>query len=142
MPYKISGKGDALGCAGYGVQDESGKTVGCHATRAEAENHLQALYANVPEASKADDNNLLSYPGVGIKRPSQGQATTTGKGRSRDVTSGNVKSKYGKKPKNMRRGKSPNANDDASGAVVSGGTSMGTKADDTDFWSGSAFAKK
>ena len=122
MPYKISGKGDALGCAGYGVQDESGKTVGCHATRAQAEDHLKALYANVPDATKAEANPSFTidpkYPGAGIKRPSQGRST--------DTTSGNVKSKYGKKPKNNRRGRSSDARDGAgSGTVSSGGTSMG-----------------
>lgn len=140
MPYHVGERG-SNGCAGYPVVDESGKVVGCHPKRAQAEDHMGALYANVPEASKADDSVLSTYPGVGIKRPSQGMATTSG-GRSRDTTSGNVKSKYGKKPKKNRRGRNPYANGDPAGAVVSGGTSMGTKTDEMDFWDGSAFGKK
>lgn len=116
--HKISGKGDALGCAGYGVQDESGKTVGCHATRAEAENHLRALYANVPEAKK--DMSITvdpKYPGAGIKRPEQGRAGgKTGSG---------IRSQYGKKPKKTNRGRSPDALN-SNGAIAAGGTSMGT----------------
>jgi len=132
MPYHIGERG-SNGCAGYPVVDESGKVVGCHPKRAEAEDHMSALYANVPEASKVDDNNLLTYPGVGIKRPSQGQATTSGKGRSRDTTSGNVKSKYGKRPKKSRRGRSGDAKDGiGSGGIMSGGTSMGSKAETID----------
>lgn len=118
MPYKISGKGDALGCAGYGVQDEAGKTVACHATRAEAEAHVAALYANVPDAKK--DMSLTvdpKYPGAGIKRPEQGRAGgKTGSG---------VRSQYGKKPKKTNRGRSSDALN-SSGAIGAGGTSMGT----------------
>lgn len=141
MPYHIGERG-SNGCAGYPVVDEAGKVAGCHPKRAMAEDHMGALYANVPDAQKADDNNLLTYPGVGIKRPSQGSATTSGKGRSRDTTSGNVKSKYGKKPKKTRRGRNPYANGDPAGAVVANGTSMGTKSENVDFWAGSAFASK
>jgi hypothetical protein len=142
MPYHI-GEHGSNGCSGYPVIDESGKVVGCHPKRAQAEDHMGALYANVPEAQKADDNALLSYPGVGIKRPSQGMATTSG-GKSKDTTSGNIKSKYGKKPKNIRTGRSGNANDNAAGSVVSGGSggSMGTKFDNMTFWDGTAFEKK
>lgn len=50
------------------------------------------------------------YPGVGIKRPAQG-----GK-----ATGGNIKSKYGKKPKRTRNGRSGDATG-SSGAFSSGG---------------------
>jgi len=124
MPYKISGRGDALGGGGYGVQDESGKTVGCHPTRRAAEEHLRALYANVPDAEKAEAANPSMtveprYPGAGIRRPSQGG------GRSRDTTSGNIKSKYGKKPKKTNRGRNSD-NNPSTGAIGAGGTSMGS----------------
>jgi hypothetical protein len=124
MPYKISGKGDALGCGGYGVQDDSGKTVGCHATRREAEAQLRALYANVPDAEKSDINPSMAveprYPGAGIRRPSQGRAG------GKKTTGSNIKSKYGKKPKGTRRGRSGDARDGAGpGAIGAGGTSMG-----------------
>jgi len=117
MPYKISGKGDGLGCSGYAVQDEAGKTVGCHGTRAEAESHVAALYANVPDAQK--DMSITvdpKYPGAGIKRPEQGRAGgKTGSG---------IRSQYGKKPKNTRRGRSSDAlNSD--GAIGVSGNSMG-----------------
>jgi hypothetical protein len=125
MPYKISGRGDALGCSGYGVQDESGKTVGCHATRREAEAQVRALYANVPDASKSEDVSPSlavepRYPGAGIRRPQQGRSA--GKG----TTGSNIKSKYGKKPKNTRRGRSGDAKDGGPGAIgTNGSTSMG-----------------
>ncbi len=50
MPYRI--ETDRGGCAYAVVVEGTGKVVGCHATRREAEQHLRALYANVPEASK------------------------------------------------------------------------------------------
>lgn len=50
------------------------------------------------------------YPGVGIKRPQQG-----GK-----PTGGNIKSKYGKKPKKKRTGRSGDATG-SEGAISSGG---------------------
>lgn len=53
MPYHIGANG-SNGCSGYPVVDEGGKVVGCHGTEAEATNHLQALYANVPDATKSD----------------------------------------------------------------------------------------
>lgn len=51
MPYHIGEKGSG-GCSGFPVVEEGGKVVGCHPTKAEATNHLQALYVNVPDASK------------------------------------------------------------------------------------------
>lgn len=53
MPYHIGNKG-SNGCSGFPVLDDKGKSVGCHPTKAKALNHLQALYANVPDASKSD----------------------------------------------------------------------------------------
>ena len=126
MPYHISGKGDGLGCKdGYAViNSNNGKVVGCHPTRSDAEKQLAALHINVMDA-KADDNPLNTYPGVGIKRPSQGMATTSG-GKSKDVTTGRVKSKYGKKPRKVRRGRNSD-NLPSNGAVgTNGSTSMGT----------------
>ena len=143
MPYHI-GEHGSNGCSGYPVIDEGGKVVGCHPKRAQAEDHMGALYANVEEAQKADDNAMLSYPGVGIKRPSQGVASTSG-GRSRNTTGSNIKSKYGKKPKKVNRGRSGNAKDGATAGsigVSSGGTAMGSKFDDVDFWDGTAFGRK
>ena len=125
MPYRVGGKGDTLGCAGYAVLDESGKTVGCHATRADADNQLQALYANVPDAEKSEvagANPSFSvdpkYPGAGIRRPSQGKAGNS-------TTGSNIRSSYAKRPKKTRRGRSSDAlNSD--GAIGAGGTSMGS----------------
>lgn len=121
MPYKISGRGDALGCSGYGVQDENGKTVGCHPTRSAAEDHLRALYANVPDAEKSDVVGINpsftvdpKYPGVGIKRPEQGRKGGT-PGKSA------IGSKPGKTPKKKIRGRHSDAQGTAQGAFSSGG---------------------
>jgi hypothetical protein len=76
------------------------------------------------------------YPGIGVKRPTQGKAGGT--------TGSNVKSKYGKKPKKINRGTISASGNIEQGGIVSGGGggSMGTKADDNDFWAGSAFEKR
>lgn len=120
MPYRISGRGDALGCGGYGVQDESGKTVGCHPTRAAAERHVAALYANVPDASKVDAANPSftvdpKYPGVGIKRPEQGRRGGT-PGPSA------IGNKPAPAPKKRRWGRHSDASTSATGATSSGGS--------------------
>jgi hypothetical protein len=105
MPYRVGGKG-TNGCSGYPVVKEDGEVVGCHPTRAKADAHLQALYANVSDAEKSAVAGATPsftveprYPGVGVKRPQQGKGTT----------GGNIKSKYGKKPKNTNRGRSGDA---------------------------------
>jgi hypothetical protein len=114
MPYKISGKGDGLGCKGYAVQDDAGKVVGCHSTRMAAENQIKALYANVEDAKK--DMSITvdpKYPGVGVKRPEQGRAG----GKTGSFT----KPKYGKDPRKKRWGRHSDAQDAAQGAISSGG---------------------
>jgi hypothetical protein len=128
MPYRVGGKG-TNGCKGYPVVKENGEVVGCHATRAEADNQLQALYANVPDAEKnkvAGANPSFTieprYPGAGVKRPSQGTAGNS-------TTGGNVRSIYAKKPKKNRRG-TQNFMGDSDGAIATSGTSMGTKSMD------------
>ena len=119
MPYKISGKGDGLGCSGYAVQDDSGKTVGCHGTRAAAEEHVAALYANVPDATKAEANPSFTvdpkYPGVGIKRPEQGRRGGT-PGPSA------IGNKPAPAPKKRRWGRHSDASTSATGATSSGGS--------------------
>jgi hypothetical protein len=117
MPYSIGGKGDSIGCEGYGVLDQSGKVVGCHATRSEAEMHVAESYKNLEDV-KADGVASANpsftidpkYPGVGIKRPSQGGPTTGSK----------TKSKYGKKPKSINTGRNSDNNSSA-GSISSGG---------------------
>lgn len=134
MPYHVGEKG-SNGCSGYPVVKEGGEVMGCHDTQDSANSQLQALYAN--EAEKADSSILpaqpsstanSTYPGVGIKRPTQG----TLKVRS-EITDSRIKSKYGKKPKINRRGRSGDALD-SSGAIATtgGGMSMGSKADNAD----------
>ena len=128
MPYRIGGKGDNIGCSGYAVLDESGKSVGCHPTRSDAEKQLAALYANVSDASKGDGvapaNPSFTvdpkYPGAGTRYPEQGRG-------SRNTTRGNIKSKYGKKPKKTNTGRNSDNNSSA-GAISSGGSggSVGT----------------
>src|SRR5579863_7177360 len=60
MPYKLNGK-----CV---VNVATGETVpgGCHATRAGAVAHLRALYSNVPDATKADEQSARPNGVVGI----------------------------------------------------------------------------
>jgi hypothetical protein len=125
MPYKVSGKGDALGCSGYAVQTETGKIVGCHATRADADAHLQALYANVEDASKSEVAGATPsftvdprYPGAGIRRPQQGRA-------GRGTTGSSIRSQYGKKPKNTRRGRNSDNNPSSGALGTVDGTSLG-----------------
>ena len=129
MPYHIGGKGDSLGCkGGYGVIDsDTGEVVGCHPTRLDAEKQLAALHANVADAkgdgvAPANPSFTVDpkYPGAGIKRPQQG-------GGSRDTTSSNIKSKYGKKPKRTNTGRNSDNNSSTGAFGVSGsGMSMGT----------------
>lgn len=116
MPYRVGAKG-TNGCGGYPVVKEDGEVVGCHATRGEADAHLQALYANVPDAEKADVAGANpsftvdpKYPGVGIKRPNSGRSSFRS----------SIQSKYGKKPKGTRRGRSGDATG-SNGAISSGG---------------------
>ena len=124
MPYSVGAKG-SYGCKGYPVIKQDGEIMGCHATRAQAEDQIAAI--NISEHEQKADSSILpaqpsataipNYPGVGIKRPGQGKK----------ATDWSIKSKYAKKPK-IRGGRSGDAlNSD--GAVASGGSggSMGTK---------------
>jgi hypothetical protein len=139
MPYHVGAKG-SNGCSGYPAVKEGGEVMGCHATEAEALAQVQALYAN--EAEKSDSGITPSqtssdeaiYPNLGIKKPTQGKAGDS-------TTGGNVKSKYGKKPKHMNRGAGGNPNDSTGAIATTSATSMGTKSDE-DFWAGSAFSKR
>jgi hypothetical protein len=79
MPYHIGEKG-SNGCSGYPVVSDKGHVAGCHPTEAAATNQLQALYANVEDASKADAASVTTSdapenpsshlnPEVGMKHP-------------------------------------------------------------------------
>jgi hypothetical protein len=79
MPYSVGAQG-SYGCSGYPVVEEGGKVVGCHATEAEATNHLQALYANVKDAQKDAVASVMTSdvpenpsaninPAAGMKHP-------------------------------------------------------------------------
>lgn len=48
MPYKVQASGDKF-CV---VKESTGKKMGCHATKAEAEKQMAALYANEPSLGK------------------------------------------------------------------------------------------
>lgn len=52
MPWKVQ-KGDDS-CPFEVVRADTGEHVACHPTEGEAMNHVQALYANVPEGERAD----------------------------------------------------------------------------------------
>ena len=67
MPYHI-GKEGSNGCSGFPVIDDKGKTVGCHPTKAKAVNHMQALYANVPDASKGEQPTKNNWEGMFFPR--------------------------------------------------------------------------
>lgn len=117
MPYSVGEKG-SYRCGGYPVVDEGGKVMGCHPTRAAADNQLQALYANVPDAEKsavAGANPSFTvdpkYPGVGIKRPQQSKSD-----------SGIIPTQTRQKSRKTRRGISGDASSGSSGAVSSGGS--------------------
>jgi hypothetical protein len=63
MPWRVTDK--APGCSGYAVVKEgTSEVVGCHKTKAEAINHMQALYAS--EADKIDSSQATN------KNPQQG----------------------------------------------------------------------
>lgn len=78
MPYHVGEKG-SNGCSGYPVVSDAGRVAGCHTTQAEAVNQMQALYANVPDATKGEASIETSgnpenpsesiNPAVGMKKP-------------------------------------------------------------------------
>jgi hypothetical protein len=78
MPYHVGAKG-SNGCSGYPVVSDEGHVAGCHGTESEATAQLGALYANVPDATKAEraiessgnpENPSESVnPKAGMKKP-------------------------------------------------------------------------
>ena len=117
MPYHVGGKG-TNGCKGYPVVEEGGKVVGCHPTRAHADAHLQALYANVPDAEKSAVAGATPsftvdprYPQVGQKNPEQRGTGTTG---------GRMHGKPTKKKPKINYGRM-NATPGSNGGIDSGG---------------------
>jgi hypothetical protein len=58
MPYLISQGGGTCGDSQYAVLSESGATMGCHGSKAEAKEQLAALYANEPDASKSAGSEI------------------------------------------------------------------------------------
>lgn len=95
MPYHIGDKG-SHGCAGYPVVlDDTGEAVGCHETLAAAKRHLAALYANVPEASKAADGYVppqavraAAKRGLELRAKYNRGGTSVGVARARDLSNG------------------------------------------------------
>ena len=63
MPYNIRESGSR-----YTVVDDNGKVVGTHSTRAEAERHQRALYANVEDASKSGQPTRNNWAGMFFPR--------------------------------------------------------------------------
>lgn len=53
MPYSISQGGGTCGASQYAVLSDSGKTMGCHDTKDEAQDQLAALYVNDPDAKES-----------------------------------------------------------------------------------------
>lgn len=58
MPYGVRRSGSQ-----YVVVDDNGKVVGRHPTRSAAERQRRALYANVPDAKKADWDGFFPKKG-------------------------------------------------------------------------------
>lgn len=53
MPYKVTKGGGSCGSSTWAVMNsDTGATVACHPTKEKATRHMDALYANVPDASK------------------------------------------------------------------------------------------
>jgi len=63
MPYDVKRRG-----SNYVVVDDSGKVVGTHDSKAEAESHQRALYANVPDASKGEQPVKNNWAGLFFPR--------------------------------------------------------------------------
>ena len=63
MPYDIRRHGSK-----YEVIDDNGHVVGTHPTKQEAVNHQRALYANVPDASKAEQPTKNNWEGMFFPR--------------------------------------------------------------------------
>src|SRR5262245_23078876 len=63
MPWKVFKENDEFCVRKIDAAGEpTGDALGCHATEAEAESQMRALYANVPEArAKANDPNGIEY---------------------------------------------------------------------------------
>ena len=61
MPWKVMANHD--GCDGFAVvKDTDGSTVACHKTKAEAEDHMKALYANVTKTEGSPEALIKSFP--------------------------------------------------------------------------------
>ena len=56
MPYSISQGGGTCGASEWAVLADSGRTMGCHASKSDAQDQLSALYANdADETASASD---------------------------------------------------------------------------------------
>ena len=132
MPYHVGERGTG-GCKnGYPVvKTATGETIACHPTRMSAEDQITAINLHEtkgewginPTQTKSD---AAIYPNVGVKAPTQGRAGGT--------TGSNIRSKYGKKPKKSRMGRSPDALNSDGAIATTSGTSMGTKSVDSISW--------
>ena len=54
MPYSISQGGGSCGDSEWAVLSDSGRTMGCHATKQEALDQQAALYVNDPDAKSSE----------------------------------------------------------------------------------------
>ena len=89
MPYHVGEKG-SNGCSGYPVVSDAGKVAGCHTTEAEAVNQMQALYANVPDATKGEASIGTSG---NPENPSESINPTVGMAKPAVMTAGKKKKK-------------------------------------------------
>lgn len=97
MPYQIGDLG-SYGCEGYPVIVEgTSRVVGCHKTKEQAERHMRALYANVPEASKGSKSEGFVPPatvrsnarrGLELRKKHNRGGTEIGVARARNLANG------------------------------------------------------
>lgn len=95
MPYHIGKKG-SHGCEGFPVvKDSDSKVMGCHETKEKAQKQLAALYANEPEANKAEKGFVApasvranAKRGLELREKHGRGGTAVGVARARDLMNG------------------------------------------------------
>ena len=116
MPYSVGRKG-SYGCAGYPViKDGTSEVMGCHPTRARAEDQIAAINISENKVDGANPSFTIDpkYPGVGVKRPTQLRGSGSG------ILPTPTYQK--ERRRRVRRGVSGDASYGSSGAVSSGGS--------------------
>lgn len=108
MPYDIRQSGSRYQV----IVADTGRVVGTHATRADAVNQQQALYANVPEVRKSDDITVNESGGRDAANDVAGYAYSAPNGVTNVDTINRLKqiingSNSNKKPKKKEKDEQP-----------------------------------